>query len=225
MATYSGRRVAIAVLVIGFGVGALATWWMIGARPVEGAFVDATATPDGALAIRREAKSDRGFFELWRVRDGRLHRTWSGLIPHYAGHPGVIAAAATKTTATVRVIRGGLPRVFAFDLVHGAKIDSFELDPSLPSSPQGWTLPDVGTVGAEDHAIEALAQPDGGAALYAVDLRARRMLWRQPLPWQPTRVWVAGPTVGASDGAHTAGFELTTGAPLATPPAAPPPGL
>ncbi len=226
-ASYSGRRIAIFVLVLGFGVGGLASWFMLGARPVPGAFVDAVATPDGALAIRREKSSDRGFVELWRERDHRLYRTWSGLIPHYAGHPGMMAAAATRAVATVRVTRGGRPQVFAFDLVHGAKIDSFDLDPSLPPSPAAWTLPTVGTTGADDHAVEAVATADGGAALIAVDLAHRATLWRRTVPWPPTRVWIAGNAVGAADDrdpSHVAGFELTTGAAIAPPPP-PPPGL
>lgn len=224
MVSYSGRRIAIIVLVIGFGAGGLASWFLIGARPVPGAFIDAVATPDGALAIRRERSSNRGFVELWRDKGGKLYRRWSGLIPHYAGHPGMMAAAATKTVATVRVIRGGRPQMFAFDLVHGAKIESFDLDPSLPDSPLAWTLPTVGTTGAEDHAIEAVATSDGGAELIAIDLPGRSTLWKRTLPWQPTRVWVTGNVVGADDGTHRAGLALLTGAPT-EPPAPPPPGL
>ena len=33
MATYSGRRVAIVVLLLGFGAGGLASWFLLGARP------------------------------------------------------------------------------------------------------------------------------------------------------------------------------------------------
>lgn len=222
-ATVSGRRVAIAVLVIGFGAGALASWFMLRARPVPGPFIDAVATPDGALVVRHEAKSDRAFVELWIGHGEKLARRWSGLTPRYAGHPGMIAAAATRSVATVRVIRGGRPQVFAFDLVHGAKLASFELDQTLPDAPSAWTLPTVGTVGADSHAIEALGTADGGAALIAVDLDGRRLTWRRTLPWQPARVWIADGKVGAAtaDGAQQAGFDLASGEPTAAPPAPP----
>lgn len=225
MAGHSGRRIAILVLVLGFGAGALATWFMIGARPKAGAFIDAVATPDGALAIRHERSSGRAFVELWRLADDdRLRPGWSGLVPPYAGRPGVIAAAATHAVATVRVIRGGRPQLFAFDLVHGDKIASFDLDETLPARPEAWTLPAVGTTGADVHTIEALGDGKGGAVLIAADLDRRSLVWRRTLPWAPSQVWIAGDAVGATDGAHQAGFALATGAPV-DPPAAPPPGL
>lgn len=225
MASYSGRRIAIAVLILGFGVGGLGAWFLMGARPVPGAFIDAVATPDGVLALRHERSSSRDFCELWTAdEDHHLRRHWSGLIPPYAGRPGVMTAAATREVATVRVIRGGRPQIFAFDLVHGQKIDSFELDPSLPPSPAAWTLPAVGTTSADAHTIEALATGDGGAVLLALDLAHHASTWRQTLPWTPARVWIVGDAVGASDGSHQAGFALQTGAPIAAP-AAPPPGL
>lgn len=226
MAGRSGRAIAIAVLVIGFGAGALASWFMIGARPRVGAFVDAVAVDGGALAIRKEKTSDRAFAELWRVDGDRVVSGWSGLVPRYAGRPGVITAAATRAVATVRVIRGGRPQLFAFDLVHGAKIASFELDRTLPASPAAWTLPSVGTIGADEHAIEALADGQGGGVLIAVDLGKRALVWRKTVPWTPARVWIAGDTVGAADasGAQQAGFALATGDALAAPPA-PPAGL
>ncbi len=219
MASYSGRRVAIIVLVVGFGAGGLASWFLIGARPVPGAFIDALATPDGVLAIRHERSSDRDFVELWTEQEEApgLRRHWSGLIPRYAGHPGVMAAAATRAVATVRVIRGGRPQLFAFDLVHGSKIDSFDLDPTLPIAPEAWTLPEVGTTGADAHTIEALATAEGGAVLIAVDLAGHALTWRRTLPWAPTRVWIDADVVGATATGHEAGFELMTGAPMAAP--------
>lgn len=220
----SGRRVAVVVLALGFGLGALASWFLVGARPQPGAFVDAVVTPDGALAIRHEHASDRGFFELWRIDDGRLQRVWSGMVPHYAGRPGVIAAAATRAVATVRVIRGGRPHLFAFDLIHGAKLASFELDREGPADPTVWSLPTVATVGADQHAIEVIGTGGGGSALIGVDLGRRALVWRRALPWTPARVWIDGERVGATDAGHQVGFALATGEP-ADAPAAPADGL
>lgn len=220
----SGRAVTVVVLALGLGLGALASWFLVGARPEPGAFVDAVVTPDGALAIRHEHASARGFFELWRVDDGRLRRVWSGMVPRYAGKPGVIAAAATRAVATVRVIRGGRPHLFAFDLVRGAKIASFELDPSGPADPAVWSLPTVATAGAEAHTIEVVGTGGGGSALIAVDLGRRSLVWRRTLPWTPTQVWLVGDRVGAASATDSAGFDLASGAPGPTPPP-PPPGL
>lgn len=218
----SGRVVVATVLVLGVGLGALGVWFMAGARPVPGAFVDVLALPDGsAVVIRREQKSDHAFVE---VRDADRVR-WRGLVPRYAGTPGARAFAASTDVVTVRVVRGGHPHVFAFDARTGRKITSFDLTTGEPPDPAAYTLPKLATVGQGDRAVEILARPGGGARLILVELSGRRLAWKTDVPEVPDDVWIDGDEVIARTGPSLRAWKIADGTPTTPNSAGLPPPL
>lgn len=213
MASRSGKLVVAVVLTLGVGLGALGSWWLVRSRPVPGDFIDAIALPDGgAVVIRHERGSRRSFVE---VHD-RTRMRWRALVPTYAGAVGTAAVAATPRVVTVRVTRDGHPLVFAFDTVHGSKVDSFDLADGEPPDGHAYTLPGLATVALGAWSIEVVARPGGGARLYALALDEHRLAWKVDVAGAPTRVWFgSGGQVRAQvDGAELA-WDLGTGAPQA----------
>ena len=183
----SGTVVVAIVMSLGLTLGGIGAWWVVQARPRPGEFVDALATPDGAVVVRKERSSDRAFLEVY---DGTRLR-WRGMIPRYAGHPGVIALAASPRSITARVVRGGHPFVFAFDAATGAKLDLFDLTPGTKPDPTGQNLPTGVTVGNGHHSVELVSAADGGSEIFGLDLEQRRLMWRRPLPDRPEgAAWV-----------------------------------
>lgn len=214
------------VLIVGLGVGALGSWWMIRARPRPGRFVDALATEPGAIVVRGEVSSQHSFVEVRDLDGDHPRLRWRGLVPTYAAVPGhgAVAVAAAPGVMTVRVRRGGHPRVFAFDIVNGAKLDSFDLIEGAPPDPAAYTLAGVATVGAGGHAVEVVARPGGGGRLIGVDLTGRRLVWRRDLAEAPVRAWAdREQVVVAGAGGDRSAFSLTSGEPVAA--TAPPPDL
>ncbi|MBK9034596.1 MAG: hypothetical protein IPL61_25565 [Myxococcales bacterium] len=213
MATRSGRLVVAVVLVIGVGLGALGSWWLVRSRPVPGPFIDAIALPDGgAVVIRHEQGTSRDFVEV----HGRDHLRWRALIPPYAGSIGTVAVAATNKVVTVRVLRDGHAHVFAFDIVHGSKIASFDLTELAPADPRGYTVPGLATVSAGAWAVEIVAQPEGGVRLFTMELDEHRLAWKVELPTVPSAVWFGdGGQVRARLGDEVVAWNLTDGKPEA----------
>jgi outer membrane protein assembly factor BamB len=183
----SGTIVVAIVMSLGLTLGGIGAWWVVHARPRPGEFIDALATPDGAVVVRKERSSDRAFLEVY---DG-THLRWRGMVPRYAGHPGVIAVAASPRSITVRVVRGGHPFVFAFDAATGAKLDLFDLTPGTSPDPSGHTMPTVATVGDGHHSVELVTAAGGGSEIFGLDLEQRRLMWRRPLADRPEgAAWV-----------------------------------
>lgn len=223
--TGNGRLIVVVVLAIGLSLGGLGSWWIVHARPVPGAYVDAIALPDGgAIVIRHERGTDHSFIEL----HGRDGMRWRGLIPHYAGGPGTVAAASSGAVVTVRVARGGHPYLFAFDAATGGKIDSFDLADEVPPDPHAYTLPGLATVADGERAIEVIGRPGGGARLIMLDLHGQRLVWKVDVAAAPDAVWTAGDQVVARTGTALAAWAIPTGTAMPPPtdgPAAAPPAL
>lgn len=212
MASRSGKLVVAVVLTLGVGLGALGSWWLVRSRPVPGDFVDAIALPDGgAVVIRRERGSNRTMVE---VHD-RTHMRWRALVPTYAGAVGTAAVAASPSVVTVRVTRDGHPLVFAFDTVHGSKVDSFDLADGEPPDGHGYTLPGLATVVSGEWSIEVVTRPGGGARLYALALDEHRLVWKADVAGTPTAVWFGsgGQVRARLDGGTELAWDLLTGAP------------
>lgn len=210
MASRSGKLVVAVVLTIGVGLGALGSWWLVRSRPVPGDYVDAIALPDGgAVVIRRERGSQRNFVE---VHD-RTRMRWRALVPTYNGAVGTVAVAATPSVVTVRVTRDGHPQVFAFDTVHGSKLDSFDLADGEPPDGHAYTLPGLATVASGEWSVEVVSRPGGGARLYALALDEHRVAWKVDVAGTPTAVWFGGggQVRARVDGAELA-WDLATGA-------------
>jgi hypothetical protein len=166
--------------------------------------------PEGAVVVRKEAKSANAFLEVY---DGSRLR-WRGMIPPYAGRPGVIAVAASMRSVTVRVARYGHPYIFAFDAGTGAKIDSFDLVPDAPADPAAYTLPTVATVSNGVHGAELLAAPGGaGTMVIGVALNERRLAWKKTIAGVPaTDAWIIGDTLVVQAGPVRHAFALLDGA-------------
>ena len=214
----SGTIIIALVMALGLGLGGLGAWWGVHARPRPGDFIDVLATPEGAVVVRREKSSDNAFLEVY---DGPTLR-WRGMVPTYAGRPGALAVAASKRSVTVRVVRGGIPLIFAFDAATGSKVDSFALVPDAPPDKDAYTLPTVATISDGVRGAELLAAPGGGTLIIGTALDERRLAWKKTIAGTASDAWITGDllVVQAGDARHA--FQLTDGA-AAAPPAGDPP--
>jgi hypothetical protein len=211
----SGRVVAVAVMVLGVAVGSAGIWWMSRSRPEPGAYIDVLALGgDAAVAVRRERSGARSFVEL--IDGGRAR--WNALVPRYADPPSGIALAASTAAITVRVVRGGLPEVFALDARDAAKLGGIHLAASRPPHRTGYTLPVAATVNVAGVAIEVIGDDGVWAELVGVRQQDGKPAWRQPLG--AVRVDSVSappgtPEVSVRQGARTRVFAAATGALIA----------
>jgi hypothetical protein len=223
----SGRVVAVAVMVLGVAAGSLGVWWMSRSRPEPGAYIDVLALgADAAVAVRHERGGTRSFLEL--IDRGRPR--WNALVPRYVDPPRGIALAASADAITVRVVRGGLPEVFALDARDAAKLGGIHLAAERPAHRTGYTLPAAATVAVAGVAIELIGDDGVWAELIGVRQQSGKPAWRQPLgPEHIDSVTPPdGPDGGVTvrQGSRVRSFAPATGALLAdrtdaAPPAAP----
>lgn len=230
----SGTIIVALVMSLGLTLGGLGAWWVVHARPRPGEFIDALATPEGAVVIRREQASDHAFLEVYDAGTlrpgfaeasgaGSYRLRWRGMVPKYAGRPGALAVAASRRSVTVRVARRGHPYVFAFDAATGAKLDSFDLTPEAPPDANVYTLPTVATVSDGERGAEILANPGGGTLVIGVALDERRLAWKKTNPAPATDAWIAGDLLVVQTGATRQAYRLADGADAPAPAGDPPP--
>lgn len=188
------------IVLVGALAAAAGIWWMKTARSEAGKYLDVLAL-DGetALLVRGERSSDRNFVEL-RHFDGAV--AWQAMVPTYAGHPGTPGLAASKTAASVRVVRNGGAEVFGLSMRNASKIGGFKLASDRPRHPGGHTLPAAVTFTDLRYSFELAGQERSEkegtapwAMLVAVDLDTGRGTWSVDLGAEP--ITNAGITDGA----------------------------
>jgi hypothetical protein len=197
--------IGIALVVLGAAVAAVATWYVLHARPHPGAVIDTIAIAGNAqLVVRAEDGGERSFLELHA--DGQLK--WRALIPRYAGAPGRRAVAWSDHVVTVRVARHGRAEVFAFARRDAAKIGLLRLAQAREPIP-----PPTGPITVTDHAraYELVSGP-GWAELHAVDLGNGKGVWKADLGELPIQdAGVADGAVWIRQGGRERRFDPMTG--------------
>jgi hypothetical protein len=204
-------------MTLGIAVGILGVWWMSRSRPTAGAYVDVLALGGGAaVAVRHEQGGARSFVDL--IDDGTAR--WSALVPRYADPPAGVGLSATADAIAVRVVRGGLPELFALSARDAAKLGGIHLALERAPHRTGYTLPAVTTVMAGDWSIEVIGDDPAWAELIAI--RGGGPAWRRELgTGHVDRVTVEGDRVAVLRGATRSLFDLGTGEPRGTEPALP----
>jgi hypothetical protein len=213
----SGRVLTAAVMTLGIAVGALGVWWMSRSRPSAGDYVDVLALGgDAAVAVRHERGGTRSFVDLI---DGGAVR-WSALVPRYADPPAGVGLAASTEAVTVRVVRGGLPEVFALSARDAAKLGGIHLAPERAPHPTGYTPPQVTTVMVGRDSFEVIGDDPAWAELIAI--RGGRPAWRRPLgAGRIEAVAVDGDGVVVTRAGSRLRFDRATGEPRGSEPAGP----
>jgi hypothetical protein len=201
-----------AVMTLGIAVGILGVWWMSRSRPTAGAYVDVLALGGGAaVAVRHEQGGSRSFVDL--IDDGTAR--WSALVPRYADPPAGVALSATAEAIAVRVVRGGLPELFALSARDAAKLGGIHLAAQRAPHRTGYTLPAVATVMAGDTALEVIGDDPAWAELIAI--RGGAPAWRRELgAGHVDRVTIDGDRVAVVRGRTSSLFDLGTGEPRGT---------
>lgn len=217
----SGRVLTAAVMTLGIAVGALGVWWMSRSRPSAGDYVDVLALGgDAAVVVRHERGGTRSFVDLI---DGGAAR-WSALVPRYADPPAGVGLSASAEAVTVRVVRGGLPEVFALSARDAAKLGGIHLAAERAPHPTGYTVPRVTTVMAGTDSVEVIGDDPAWAELIAI--RSGKPAWRQALgAGRVERVAIEGDRVLVWRDGAALRLDRSTGAPLDSEPATalPPP--
>ena len=199
-----------AIVIVGAAVAGLGVWYMVHARPTEGAVIDRQVIDDHhTLIVRAETTTgdERAFVEL-REGDRVL---WQALIPHYAGHAGATGLAWSPTSVSVRVIRDGHAEVFALAMHDASKLGGMQLAPQ-----HGAVIDEPGSpISLTDHqrSYEIVAGPDWHQ-LVALDLTSGKALWMRELGSAPVRAaGVRGDQVWVDQGSGPRSFAVTSGDP------------
>src|SRR5262249_46681902 len=163
------------IVLVGAAVAGLGGWYMVHARPQEGAVIDTIAI-DGrpALGVRGETGGERAFVEL---RDGD-QLVWQALVPRYGGRRGAPGIAWCPTAVSVRVVRDGHAELFALAMRDAAKLGGMRLAPG-----HGRVADDPsGPITLTDH-IRSYEIVSGPAwhQLVAIDLASGHALWAREL--------------------------------------------
>lgn len=187
-----GRNVGwIGIVIVGLGVAvaAVATWYILHARPKMGALIDSIPIDNDSHFELHEELAGRSFIEL--VSHGELK--WRALIPKYAGEKGRPGVAWNADAVTVRVDRGGKQaEVFALSMKDSAKLGGFRLAPDHP----GAVTEKTGPITVTDHirSYELIGEHDKWHSLTAVDLKTGKALWSADLGhWDVTDAGVEPP--------------------------------
>jgi hypothetical protein len=174
----SGRVLAVAVMALGVAIGAVGVWWMARSRPEPGAYIDVLALGgDAAVAVRHERGGTRSFLEL--IEGGAVR--WNALVPAYADPPHGVAMAASTDAVTVRVVRGGLPEVFALAARDAAKLGGIHLALGRPPHRSGYTLPAAATLTVGGFSVELIGDDGAWAELVAIRQSDGKPAWRREL--------------------------------------------
>ena len=174
-----------AIVLVGVAASALGVWWMVHARSQATDFLDVLALDgESALAVRREHASNRNFLEL-RHHSGKV--AWQALVPPYAGRPGSPGLAASRTAASVRVVRDERAEVFGLAMRNAAKLGGLKLAQQRPRDPAGFTLPAAVTLhdGLASYELVGGRGADPWAYLASIDLETGRERWHVDLGTAP----------------------------------------
>lgn len=170
-----------AIVGTGAAVAAVGVWYMVHARPVAGAVIEAIAIDDRrALVVRDEVGGKRAFVEL---REGDAV-VWQALVPRYGGRPGAPGIAWSPVAVSVRVIRDGHAELFALAMHDASKLGGMRLAPDHGPIAE----PQEGPVTLTDHvrSYEVVSGADWHQ-LVAIDLASGHALWARELGPAPVR--------------------------------------
>jgi hypothetical protein len=205
-----------AIVAVGAAIAAVGVWYMVRARPVAGAVIDAIAI-DGTrkLVVRAEERpkqrperGERAFVEL---REGE-HVVWQALVPQYGGRRGAPGIAWSEHAVSVRVVRDGHAEIFGLAMRDASKLGGMRLAPDRgPIVDPG--VETSGPVTLTDHvrSYEVVAGA-GWNQLVAIDLGSGHALWVRELgPIQVKAGGVGAGGVWIDQGAGPHWFVASTG--------------
>lgn len=169
-----------ALVLVGMAAAAVATWYIVRAKPEVGEVIDTIAIDERrAFVVRAEAGDRaRNFVELRRRAGGEDELVWRALVPAYGGRPGAPGIAWSDTAVSIRVVRNERAEIFALSMTDAAKLGGFRLAPNHGPIRAATT----GPVTLTDHvrSYELVAGPDWHQ-LVAIELASGEGLWRQEL--------------------------------------------